>query len=253
MLSLMAPRGRPFIVGHRGAMGHAPENTLASFARALELGVDAIELDVHLSQDGEVVVIHDEQLERTTNGRGLVRDHSLASLKTLDAGSSFSPDFQGESIPTLAEVFELVADRVPLVIEIKNLPMPHADIEARVLDVAAHADALERIQVISFDHPTVKRVRELNDDIATALLYVGRLLDPVSVARRAGASALSPHWTSIQAMDVRLAHQAGISVHPWVTSDAAIIRGLVSLDVDSIATNDPDIASVALGRAPGSM
>jgi glycerophosphoryl diester phosphodiesterase len=252
MLSLLAPRGRPFIVGHRGAMGHAPENTLASFARALELGVDAIELDVHLSQDGEVVVMHDEQLERTTNGRGLIRDHSLASLKTLDAGSSFSPSFQGQTIPTLAEVFELVADRVPLIVEIKNLPMPHAGIEARVLEVAAHADALERIQLISFDHPTVKRVRELNEGVATGLLYVGRLIDPVSAARTAGASALWPHWSSIQAMDVRLAHQAGVSVHPWVTSDAAIIRRLVSLDVDSIATNDPDIACMALGRGSGS-
>lgn len=253
MLSLLAPRGRPFIIGHRGAMGHAPENTLASFSRALEMGVDAIELDVHLSQDGEVVVIHDEHLERTTNGRGLVRDHSLASLKTLDAGRSFSADFQGETIPTLQEAFELVGGRVPVIIEIKNLPMPYVGIESRVLEVATDADALERIQIISFDHPTVKRVRELNDDIATGLLYVGRVLDMVGLARQAGASGLCPHWTSVQAMDVRLAHQAGLSVHPWATSDAAVMRRLVTLDIDSIATNDPDIASVALGRAQGSM
>lgn len=253
MLSLMAPRGRPFIVGHRGAMGHAPENTLASFSRALEMGVDAIELDVHLSQDGEVVVIHDEQLERTTNGRGLVRDHTLVSLKSLDAGVSSGRDFQGETIPTLEEVFELLADRVPLIIEIKNLPMPHAEIESRVLDVAASANALQRIQIISFDHPTIKRVRDLNADVATGLIYVGRLLDPVALARQAGASALCPHWTSIQAMDVRLAHQAGVSIHAWATSDAGTIRRLASLDVDSVATNDPDIASVALGRARGSM
>jgi glycerophosphoryl diester phosphodiesterase len=253
LLSLMAPRGRPFIIGHRGAMGHAPENTLASFARALEMGVDAIELDVQLSQDGEVVVIHDDQLERTTNGRGLVRDHSLASLKSLDAGSSFGADFEGESIPTLAEVFELIADRTPVIVEIKNLPLPYAGIEARVLEVAAKAGVLERVQIISFDHPTVKRARELNSEVATGLLYVGRLLDPVGLARQAGASAICPHWSSIQAMDVRLAHQAGVSVHPWVTSDVQIIRRLVALDVDSVATNDPDIATVALGRAAGSV
>jgi glycerophosphoryl diester phosphodiesterase len=230
-------------------MGHAPENTLASFSRALELGVDVIELDVHLSQDNEVVVIHDEHLERTTSGRGLVRDQTLAALKTLDAGSSFSPVFQGERIPTLSEVFDLVADRVPLVIEIKNSPTPYAGIESRVLAVAADAGALDRIQVISFDHPTVKRLRELNGDVATGLLYVGRVLNPVGLAREAGASALCPHWTSVHAMDARLCHQGGISVHPWVTSDAAVIRRLATLDVDSIASNDPDIAAVALGRA----
>src|SRR5437763_13614314 len=92
-------RGRVWVVGHRGAMGHCPENTLASFARGLELGADWIELDVHLSRDGQLIVIHDETLDRTTNGHGLVKDHSLAELKQLDAG-------QGQAIPTLAEVLD---------------------------------------------------------------------------------------------------------------------------------------------------
>jgi len=232
-------------------MGHAPENTLISFARALELGVDAIELDVHLSFDGEVMVIHDEHLERTTNGRGLVRDYSLARLKELDAGSSFNREFRDQRIPTLAEVFELVNDRVPLVIEIKNLPLPYAGIEARVIDEARNANALERVQIISFDHATAKRAREVCPDIATGLLYVGRLLDPVALARQANATGLCAHWTSIHAMDVRLAHQAGMSVHCWASSDPHVIRRLVAMDVDSITTNDPDVALTALSRTHG--
>ena len=212
------------------------------------MGVDAIELDVHLSQDGEVVVIHDEHLERTTDGRGLVRDHSLTALKSLDAGRYFGEQFGGERIPTLGEVLELVTDRVPLIIEIKNLPIPYAGIERRVIEIAASANALERIQVISFDHPSIKRVQMLGAGVATGLLYVGRLLNSVSVAREAGATALCPHWSSIQAMDVRLAHQAGLSVHCWATSDARVVRILSSIDVDSITTNDPSGVATALGR-----
>jgi glycerophosphoryl diester phosphodiesterase len=231
-------------------MDYAPENTISSFSKALEMGVDAIELDVHLSQDGEVVVIHDEHLERTTDGRGLVRDHTLTALKSLDAGRHFGEQFEGERIPTLREVLELVTDRVPLIIEIKNLPIPYAGIEQRVIEISANANALERIQIISFDHPTIKRVQMLDAGAASGLLYMGRLLNAVSVARDAGAAALCPHWSSIQAMDVRLVHQAGLSVHCWTTSDTRVVRMLSSMDVDSITTNDPSSVATALGR-PG--
>jgi glycerophosphoryl diester phosphodiesterase len=230
-------------------MGKAPENTLASFTKALELGVDAIELDVHLSQDGEVVVIHDEHLERTTNGHGLVRDHSLASLNSFDAGAYFGTEFRGERIPTLMEVIDLLGERVPVVVEIKNLPMPYAAIEARVIDVARNANALDRIQIISFDHPTIARVRRVCSEVATGVLYVGRMVDAVALARPIDANALCPHWSSVQAMDVRLAHQAGLSVHTWATSDPGTVRQLAALDVDSITTNDPDVVGEALGRS----
>src|SRR5215207_11286279 len=108
-------RGRVWVVGHRGAMGHCPENTLASFARGLELGADWIEMDVHLSRDGAVVVIHDETLDRTTNGHGLVRDCNLAELTALDAGVWFSPAYAGERIPTLDELLAFARDRQTVV------------------------------------------------------------------------------------------------------------------------------------------
>src|SRR5215471_12590471 len=99
-------RGRVWVVGHRGAMGYCPENTLASFERGLELGADWIELDVHLSRDGQLIVIHDETLDRTTSGHGLVRDHTLAELKRLDAGAWFGAEYAGQRIPTLDEVLD---------------------------------------------------------------------------------------------------------------------------------------------------
>lgn len=251
MLSLLAPRGRPFVIGHRGAMGLTPENTLASFGKALDLGVDAVELDVHLSLDGEVVVIHDGYLERTTDGRGMVRDHTLTELKGLDAGAHFGEAWAGERIPTLREVFDRVADQVPVIIEIKNNPLPYAGIEARVVEEVLAANLLDRVQIISFDHPTVRRVRDLRSDVATGLLYAGRPLDAVTLARSAGATALCPHWSYVQALEVRMAHQVGLSVHPWVTGDPDVVRHLVTLDVDSIATNHPDIVLEALGRVAG--
>src|SRR5690606_9559351 len=108
------------VIAHRGFSGAAPENTLAAFRKGIEIGSDMIELDVHLSRDGELVVIHDETLERTTNGKGRVADNTLMELKDLDAGSSFAPQFSGEKIPTLIEVIELAKGRVLVNIEIKN-------------------------------------------------------------------------------------------------------------------------------------
>src|SRR5258708_746117 len=127
--------GRPRVFGHRGAMGHAPENTFASFERAVEIGVDAIELDVHLSADDEVVAIHDHQLNRTTNGQVVVHDMTLAELKQLDAGVHFDPAWAGQRIPTLGETLAWARGRCVLDIEIKGGPWPYPGIEARVVDL----------------------------------------------------------------------------------------------------------------------
>src|ERR687886_2515618 len=153
-------RGRVWVVGHRGAMGHCPENTLASFERALELGADWIELDVHLSRDGALVVIHDESLDRTTDGHGLVKDHTLAELKRLDAGAWFGAAFAGQGIPTLDEVLVWAGERDTIVdIEIKNAPIYYAGIEEAVIRTLDRYGMTERAIVISFDHRSVARVK----------------------------------------------------------------------------------------------
>src|SRR5205823_7284106 len=120
---LVQERGRVWVVGHRGAMGHRPENTLASFEYAVAHGADWIELDVHLTRDGALAVIHDEAVDRTTDGHGLVNDHTLAELKKLDAGTWFAPEFAGQRIPSLDEVLVWARERNTVVdIEIKNAP-----------------------------------------------------------------------------------------------------------------------------------
>ena len=225
-------------------MGHRPENTLASFAHALELGADWIELDVHLSRDGALIIIHDETLDRTTNGHGLVRDHALAELKQLDAGSSFGPDYAGQRIPTLDEVLEWARARDTVVdIEIKNAPLYYAGIEQAVVAALDRSGMSEQAIVISFDHASVKRVKELsNGRVATGVLYACRPLDAgVPLARSAGADALLPHWAYVTAEDVAAAHAEGLSVAPWASSDPDVLRSLISCGVDAIGTNHPDV------------
>ena len=228
------------VFGHRGAMGYAPENTMASFAKAVALGVDAIELDVHLTADDEVVVIHDHQLERTTNGRGAVRQHTLDQLRRLDAGAWFGTEFAGERVPTLDEVVDWARGRCVVDVEIKGGPAPYPRIEERVVDILGRHRMLDQAIVISFDHPTVARVKALAPDLATGVLYMCRPVDPLQLARAAQANALFPDRWDCTKDDVELAHSADLSVHPWSTSEPAEIRALLAMGVDSITSNHPD-------------
>ena len=234
-------KGRTLVVGHRGAMGYAPENTLASFELALEQGADVVELDVHLSRDGEVVVIHDEQLERTTDGRGLVGEHSLAELRRLDAGAWFDPRFAGQRLPTLDEVRAWAAGRTPLAIEIKNGPIFYDGIEAKIVALLERHAMREQALVIAFDHHALRRVRALDDSVLTGVLYSCRPIDPLALARAVGAQVLEPHWSFVTPEDVATAHAAGLRVSTWATSEPAALRRLLAAGVDGLATNHPDV------------
>ena len=233
--------GRPLVVGHRGAMGHAPENTFASFERALELGAGVVELDIHLSRDGQIVVIHDERLERTTDGRGLVGEHSLAELRRLDAGSWFARCFAAQRIPTLDEVLAWARDRTYLAIEIKNGPVFYELIEAKLVELLARHRMRERALIISFDHYALRRVRELDDGLLTGLVYACRPVDQVAMAGAAGAGVLQPHWSFVTPEDVATAHAAGLKVNAWATSEPTELRRLLQAGVDAVTTDYPDV------------
>ena len=209
---------------------------MRSFERGLELGADWIELDVHLSRDAALIVIHDETLDRTTNGHGLVRDHTLAELRTLDAGD-------GQRIPTLDEVLAWARERETIVdIEIKNAPLYYPGIEHKVVEAVSAAGMTDAVIVISFDHAAVRRVHELEPRITTGVLYACRPTDAgIGLARAAGADAVLPHWAYVTREDVEAAHRAGLSVAPWATSDPEIMRSLIACGVDAIGTNHPDI------------
>ncbi|MCC7106517.1 MAG: hypothetical protein IT307_15370 [Chloroflexi bacterium] len=215
---------------------------MAAFEAGLALGADALELDVQLTADGEVVVLHDQTLERMTDGSGWVGDHSLAELSALRVRSPLSRGAD-QSLPTLDRVVEWAGDRAYLMVEIKNAPRSYPEIGERVLNVLRRRDALDRTTVISFDHHLLRRLRELDGTVGLGVLYACRPVDLVAVARSAGADAVLPEWPYVVAEDVEAAHQAGLLVGTWTVNDPLTIRGLLAAGVDAITSDFPDVAA----------
>jgi glycerophosphoryl diester phosphodiesterase len=240
---------------HRGGAGLAPENTLAAFRNALALGADVIELDVHVSRDGEVVVLHDFTLSRTTHTSGYVRETALADLKRLDAGGWFNPRFAGERIPTLREVLDLIradSPRVRVNIETKypspgEAPPPPPDFEERVLQQVRAAGMLDRVILQSFFYPSIVRVKALAPAVRTAALRASRAptSDPVGVVREAKADIWAPQAGLVTREAVEELHRAGIPVVPWTVNASAEMERLIDAGIgrlrgDGIITDYPD-------------
>jgi glycerophosphoryl diester phosphodiesterase len=231
--------GSPLVGGHRGNPAEHPENTLASFRSAVELGVDMVECDVHLSADDELVVIHDHTLERTTNGSGLVRTKTLAELREMDAGG-------GERVPRLAEVCELVRGRVGLCIELKQNPLPYEGLEERLVDELRRQEMLDQTAIVSFLHSAVKRVKELESRLQGGLLEGARPIDPVGMLRGASADIYAPHWGAMDVQLVRDVHAAGGVVGVWTVDDEAALAWCRVCGPDSLFTNRPREILLAL-------
>ena len=240
--------GKTLVVGHRGAMGRAPENTMSSFEMGVALGADCLEMDIHESKDGEIVVIHDAAVDRTTDGTGRVASLSCRELKRLDAGAWFDPSFRGERIPRLAEVLEWAQGRVPLVIEVKGDPVPRHGIEEELLSFVDHHGMIGETMVISFHHETVRRVKELDPRIATGILYVCSLADTGSTARAARADSVRPQWSYLTPELVREAHADNLTVSTWTVDEVSDMEKVVALGVDSIATDYPGRLRTCLDR-----
>jgi len=248
MLRIFSDRPGPYVIGHRGAAGYAPENTFAAFERGLALQVDAIELDVHPTQDDELVVIHDPTLDRTTNGHGIVVEHTLAQIRELDAGAWFDPAFKGERVPIFKDVLAWARDRTRLVIEIKQGPIFYPRIAEQVVELLTAAKMFEQVMVISFDHFSVKQVKELQPKIATGVLYAGRCIDAVALARNAGADSLMPHWGLLTKEEVEAGHQANLFIAPWGEASQDY-HMLVAAGVDALTADFPDRPWQALHHA----
>jgi len=215
------------IVGHRGAPVEEPENTLRSFRRALDLGVGSIELDVHLSRDGRLVVIHDETLDRTTNGHGLVKDFTLAELQKLDAG-------KGEPIPTLEEVLELAIGRAHLLVEMKE-----PDSAPMLLEFFRAHRAFDAAHLISFWHLAVRTLKEAEPRLQTGALMVGCPADPAGLALAARADTLVLNYRYVNRELVEAAHRQGLKVIAWNIDAPEILPSYLELNLDAICTNRP--------------
>lgn len=216
------------IMGHRGAAALEPENTLLSIRKAMEIGVDAVEIDVHLSKDKELVVIHDSTLDRTTNGTGPVNNYTLSELKKYDAG-------KGETIPTLQQAMELTDKKIRLVIELKE-----KDTEKIVVEQIKKNRIEDNVYVISFWHRLVKNVKEMDGNIKTGVLLVGCPVD-TSIADRISADVLVMKYTFVDAEFVELSHKNGLKVFIWNIDDPNLVKPFADMGVDGIGSNNPGI------------
>lgn len=242
---MLASLPKPLIFAHRGASAHAPENTLAAFELALAQNADAIELDVKLSADGYAVVIHDQTVDRTTNGHGRVKDLSLAQLKALDAGSFFSEKFRGEKIPTLEEVFEAVGRRTFINVELTNYNTPRDGLVETVCTLVKKLGLQERVLFSSFFASNLSKARTLLPEVPRGLLALNGLLG--AWARSFGFAfgryqALHPFLKDVTPQQVQRVHRLNRRIHVWTVNAAEDMRRLFSWGVDGIFTDDPGLA-----------
>lgn len=229
-------------IAHRGASAHAPENTLASFRLAVEMGTDGVEMDVHVTGDGEVVVLHDATLDRTTDRIEHVAQMAMSDIRAADAGVRFSEAFVGERVPTLDEAFDVLPANTLAVVELKV-----RDAALPVAEIVRKANRLDQTVVISFIPETLREIRFAEPRIATSLLIGSSREGPqptatslIQQAFDVGTSCLDLQWELATEAAIAHIHRLGGSVWTWTVDSPADMARLVNADVDAITSNYPD-------------
>ena len=231
-------------LAHRGFSGKYPENTKRAFIAAVEEGnCDGFESDVHLSKDGELVIIHDDVLDRTSDGKGFVGEHSFADLRKLDMGAWKGREFAGERIMHLDELLELVlAHNKVLNLEIKNYEVFYRGIEEKVIGRIRAMGAAGRVFLSSFNHISMQRCKEIDPEIPAGLLYGYPLIDMDDYAARYGLDALHPRVSCLRYSPdlAERAHKRGLKINVWTVNTVEDMLFCLDKGVDSIITNYPD-------------
>lgn len=230
----------PQIFAHRGDSGSVPENTLAAFESAISAGADGVEFDVQRTLDGEIVVIHDESLQRTAGNPAQVGEMALQDLQGLDAGSWFGPQFSGQRVPTLAQVLELLGPTGLIInIELKTNRVPYAGLAGQVLNLVEQFGLMERIILSSFNHHSLAEAKQLAPRVACAAVVETQLLEPWAYVAYHGFQALHPTHHAITEQVVAQCHAAGLAVRPWTVDEREVAEAMLILGVDGIITNYP--------------
>jgi glycerophosphoryl diester phosphodiesterase len=230
-------------IAHRGFSGKYPENTMLAFSKAIELGVDGIELDVHLTKDNQLVIIHDELIDRTTDGKGLVSDYTYDELQQFDASAGFRGVYSVNRIPTLREYFELVkpVDGFITNIELKTGINVYPGIEEKVNDMINEFGLADRIIISSFNHYSVLRAKKLNPDIKCGFLCESWIINFGAYTKKQGIECVHPmHWT-LTNETVKEIKNNGIEINTWTVNDEKQVKRLYDLGVDAVIGNNPDI------------
>jgi glycerophosphoryl diester phosphodiesterase len=227
------------IIAHRGASSYAPENTFAAFDLALEMGAKHIELDAHCSSDGHVVVIHDDDLDRTTNGAGPVAHRSLAELRALDAGSWFSPAFASEKIPALNAVLARYKGKLHIHAEIKGVSL---NLSQRVANLIRQHGLQEQATITSFQKDRLEEMRAYAPELPTGWLVTGVSDTIIAQARALGLNQICPPGELVTPELVRQIHDAGFSARAWGVGTEALMKRVIEAGADGMTVNFPDKA-----------
>ncbi|MBI4927269.1 MAG: glycerophosphodiester phosphodiesterase [Anaerolineae bacterium] len=233
---------RTLVIAHRGACAYAPENTLSAFRLAVEQGADAVELDAKLSADGEVMVIHDQTVDRTTDGNGTVRRMTLGQLKSLDAGKFFSSKYTNEPIPTLAEVFETVGQQILINVELTNYTSINDGLVEKVVDLVRRCQLEDRVMFSSFHPINLVRARRLLPEVPVGILALeGRAgwWARSFLLRHISPEFVHPYFTDASAGFIRRQHESGRKVNVWTVNDPGDLSKLSVDGVDGLITDDP--------------
>lgn len=235
----MSDLKQPQIIAHRGGREWAPENTLAAFKKSIDLKVDGIELDIHRCKSGELVVIHDDDLNRTTNGGGYVKDATLDELRRLSAGAWYNQEFASERIPTMKEVLDFVNGDLIINIEIKNTPMNYVGIDDELIELLKPYKHRDKIIVSSFDHKIIQSFHKKEPEIPVAVLAAARFVDLGDYCKKVGATYFHPAFDCSTEDAIREAHDAKLHVNSWTINAPRDWKTSLKWQIDGIVTDDP--------------
>lgn len=230
------------VIAHRGFSGETPENTLVAIRKAIEVGADMVEVDVTVTADGHVVLLHDETLDRTTDGEGPPTAMTLEEIKGLDAGSWFAPEFAGERVPTLAEALEVVKDRILINVEIKSEAVEHG-VVPKVADLIIEHGMLDQVVVSSFSPEALARMKTTAPAIVTASLYNKELhtgRDPLEIIQAVGSRGFNISGKRLTPRMVERCHAHGIPVAVYTVNETTDLRTMMAMGVDAVFTDYPD-------------
>ncbi|MGE5473859.1 MAG: glycerophosphodiester phosphodiesterase [Ignavibacteriales bacterium] len=229
------------IFAHRGLSSKAPENTMSAFKKALDFDIDGIEFDVHLTKDNQIVVIHDEILGRTTNGTGFIKDYTYSDLSKFDAGGWFNHSYQGEKIPRLEEVIELLYKKDIIInIELKNSLIEYDGLEEKVLKIISEYGIKDKTIISSFNHYSIRRMRDLDKQIQTAILCAGISYNPGDYIKSIGANDVHSD-ICINSKYVNLLHENGFKIRCYTVNDVEVFKLLNEFGVDAVFTDKADV------------
>jgi glycerophosphoryl diester phosphodiesterase len=228
------------IMAHRGGRKWAPENTMASFRKAVEFGCDSIELDIHKCKSGELVVIHDADVARTTDGAGAVPDLTFEQLEKFSAGSRFSPAFANERIPLLSDVLKMVDGKLTVNIEVKNWPRAYPGIDDDLIAMLKTYKYPDKIIISSFDHEILDSIHKKAPQYKLAVLDSAILYKPSEYCNSVGAKLFHPDFHTLRSDVVGRAKQGGLTVNVWTVNTPAEWTEAINWGVDGICTDDPE-------------